>query len=220
MPPVIISLHVPKAAGTSLLTLLRRKFGEEGVLQDYADDPANPASGYFLDPQSWLEQRPTSLPAGCRAVHGHFHASKYDRLAGAFRFTFLRHPVENMLSIFSYWRRIPPQPSPLHQYFLREDLDILGLARLPLLRYLYTRTYFGGWDMGRMDHVGRHETRAEGLRRLGETLGVELDASLHLNSTHADGNAERESLRADAQLMARLTDLLADDLHFYETYAR
>lgn len=220
MPRTIVSIHAPKAAGTTLLELLRLGLGPEALLLDYANDPANPATGFRLDPEGWLERRPLALPHGIRAVHGHFHASKYDWLPGAFRLTFLRHPVDNLLSIYSYWRKIPLQPSPLHLYFQQQDLDLLGLARLPLLRRLYSETYFGGFDMGRMDFVGRHEDRADGLRRLGEVLGLGLDPDLRRNTTAAEGDPEREALRADAQLMARLGDLLAEDIRFYETYAR
>ena len=34
----IISIHTPKAGGTSMLALWKHAFGEEGVLMDY-DDP-------------------------------------------------------------------------------------------------------------------------------------------------------------------------------------
>lgn len=220
MPRAIVSIHTPKAAGTTLLELLRQGFGEAAVLMDYEDDPANPGSRICLDPQGWLEQRPRSLPEGTRVAHGHFHASKYDLLPEAFRFTFLRHPLENILSIYSYWRQIPPQPSSLHQYFLRQGLDVLGLAGMPLLQRLYSGTYFGGWDMGRMDFVGRHETRSEGLQKLGKMLGLSLDPALHLNLTDVDSTPEREALKADSYLMSRLTDLLAEDIRFYEKHAQ
>jgi len=220
MPRVIVSIHTPKAAGTTLLGLFRQGFGEAAVLMDYEDDPANPGSSSHLDPQGWLERRPRSLPDGIQVAHGHFHASKYDLLPEAFRFTFLRHPLDNFLSIYSYWRRIPPQPSLLHQYFLQQGLDVLGLARMPLLQRLYSQTYFGGWDMGRMDFIGRHETRHDGLQKLGQMLGFALDPSLHLNLTDADATSERDTLKADRHLMARLADLLAEDIRFYEKHAQ
>lgn len=219
MTAAIISVHAPKAGGTTFLELLRQAYGEAEVLLDNADDPANPDSGFRLDPHGWDLRRPLALPPGVRAVHGHFHASKYDKVPDAFRLTFLRHPVSNMVSIYCYWRKIPPQPSGLHQYFRQQELDLLQLARLPLLRRLYSETYFGGWDMGRMDFIGRHEAREEGLMAVGARLGLSLDAGLHLNKTASKADPEREALLADTRLMARLTELLDDDIRFYETHA-
>lgn len=215
----LVSIHLPKAAGTTLLALYRDIMGADRVLMDYEDDPGNPASAFHLDPDAWLNRRPQKLADGIKVIHGHFHASKYDLLPEAFRLTFMRHPVDNLISIYCYWRKIPPQPSCLHQYFLKEGLDVVGLARLPLLRYLYSKTYFGGWDMGRLDFVGRYENRDADLMRLGAVLGLSFNSALHLNATEADGEAsERALFMEDQRLIARLHDILADDIRFYESH--
>lgn len=216
----VVSLHVPKAAGTSLLALYRRGFGDGAVVMDYDDDPANPDSPSRIDPGAWRVRRPRRLPDGARVVHGHFPACKYDLVADVLRVTFLRHPVDNLVSIYCYWRRIPRQDSALHRRFLDNALGLLDMARLPELRWLYSRTYFGGFDMGRMDFIGCHENRTSDLARLGRMLGIALDPTLHLNATEPEGDdAERQSLLADSGLMAKLADIAADDIRFYERHA-
>jgi hypothetical protein len=95
-----------------------------------------------------------------------------------------------------------------------------GLARLPIIRYLYSQTYFGEWDMGRLDFIGRHENRAEDLQRLAEILGISIDTNLHLNATEPEGrNLEKEAILSDQKVICRLYDLLADDIHFYEKFS-
>jgi hypothetical protein len=216
----IISIHTPKAGGTSMLALWKQAFGEERVLMDYDDPPANPSANFIVDPEGWSDQRPRSLPDHIKVVHGHFKPHKYDLLRDAFRLTMLRHPVDNLISIYFYWKKIPPQPNAVHQYFLKNRLDILGLARLPVIRYLYSDTYFGGWDMGRMDFIGRHETRTEDLSRLSKILNIDIDIGLHLNATEPEGiNSERVAILSDRVLMRRLTNLLAEDICFYERLA-
>lgn len=215
----IISIHAPKAGGTSTLALWKQAFGEDRVLMDYSDPPANPSANFIVDPVGWAEQRPTTLPECIQVVHGHFRPGKYDLLKNVFRLTMLRHPVDNLISIYCYWKIIPPQPNAVHQYFLANQLDILGLARLPIIQNLYSDTYFGGWDMGRLDFIGRHETRAEDLQRLAGILGISIDTSLHLNATEPEGvNLEKEAILSDSKLMNRLTELLADDICFYEKF--
>ena len=169
--PSVISIHVPKSAGTSLLKLFQVAFGSENVLADYEDRPGNPISQMYLDPVRWEKSRPKSLPAGVSVVHGHFHPCKYDHISDAFRMTFLRHPVCNLISTYLYWKAIPPQPNPLHRYFLDNNLGVFELAQIPLLRYLLSKTYFGGWDMAKLDFIGRHETRKDDLKCLEPLLG-------------------------------------------------
>lgn len=213
----IISIHVPKAGGTSTLALWKQAFGEDRVLMDYNDPPANPSAIFLLDPIVWAENRPKTLPESIQVVHGHFRPGKYDLVQDAFRMTMLRHPVDNLISIFCYWKKIPPQPNAVHQYFLANNLDVLGLARLPIIRNLYSDTYFGEWDMGRLDFIGRHETRADDLQRLAGILGISMDTNLHLNATDPEGpNMEKEAIVSDGKLMRRLSNLLADDIRFYE----
>jgi len=219
----IVSIHAPKAAGTSLLHIFHSMFGEASVLRDYDDDPANPFTAHNLDPEGWLTRRPTALPGVVKVVHGHFPACKYDLLSDAIRVTFLRHPVDNLISIYLFWRRLSSDSNPLHRYFVEQKLDIFGFARLPSIRYLLSRSYFGDWDMGRLDFIGRFDRRAEDLRRLGILLGLPIDEpllSLHVNQTLPPGaEGEREALKADRSTMDRLADILIEDIRFYERYA-
>lgn len=216
----IISIHTPKAGGTSMLALWKQVFGEEGVLMDYNDPPVNPSAEFLIDPVGWAERRPTTLPKHIQAIHGHFRPHKYDLLKDVFRFTMLRHPVDNLISIYCYWKKIPPQPNAVHQYFLTNNLDVLCLARLPIMQNLYSDTYFGGWDTGRFDFVGRHETRDNDLQRLAKILGININIGLHLNATEPKGvDLERENILSNQTLIGQLTDLLADDICFYERFA-
>lgn len=211
---VIISIHVPKAGGTSLLHLLKQGLGADAVLEDSEDVPANPASRCEMDPEGYLQNRPREIPPHIRAIHGHFKGGKYDLIPHAFRLTFLRHPVDNLLSIYHYWRHIPEQPSPLHQYFLREKLDAVGLARLPLIRYLYSRTYFGGWDTKKLDFVGFYERRDQDLEKLSKILGIPMDGTLRMNPTsHFIQDKPKEEV--SPRSVEKIRDLLADDIQLY-----
>jgi hypothetical protein len=204
-----------------MLALWKQAFGEDRVLMDYDDPPGNPSANFIIDPLGWEEHRPTILEDHIQVVHGHFRPEKYDLVKDAFRMTILRHPVDNLISIYCYWKKIPPQPNAVHQYFLTNNLDVLGLARLPIIRNLYRDTYFGGWDMGKLDFIGRHETRIDDLQRLAGMLGLSIDANLHLNATEPEGvNLEKEAILADSRLMDQLYNLLDNDISFYEKHTK
>lgn len=212
----LFSVHVAKAGGTALRDAFRNAFGE-GFLADYADDPANPLSPRNLDPGRHLAAR-CQAPQEVRCVHGHFHPAKYAIGPDDYLFTLLREPVDNLLSIYFFWKTLPRSASPLHCYFLDNDLSLTETARLPTLRWLFSRTYFGGFDMARFNLVGRHEARAEALSRLSADIGVTIGRSGRVNETPP--SPERDAAAGDTRLRSLLGNILSDDIRFYEAHAR
>jgi hypothetical protein len=211
----LISVHVAKAGGSSLLLALQNLYGA-ACRADYAENPADPRSPRWLDPIGYTARRET-LSGDIHCVHGHFHPGKYDAPKDTVLATILRHPIDNIISIFAYWKTLPPGNDPLHDYFLANRLTLLQTARLPLLRRLFCETYFGGFDMARFDVIGRHETRADALARISTLIGGRIDESVQENVTPPD--PERQALESDPALRHQLEDILADDLKFYERHA-
>ena len=201
----LISVHFPKAAGSSLASALKAHFGDALAL-DYHHDPVNPDHP--------LSERP-ALTQGSRAVHGHFRWDRYIEHRGAFRMTFLREPVANLVSIYSYWRSLPSQGSATHDRFLAEQPTILDFARSYWpLRRLMSVTYFGGMDIGSFDFVGFYETRVRDLDRLSKQLGLSLSSDIYVNQTAP--MPERQLLMQDSATVSTLRSLLRDDVAFFE----
>jgi hypothetical protein len=115
---------------------------------------------------------------------------------------------------------VPKHHQPLHAYFIDQGLDIVGLARLPLVRHLMSKTYFGGIDMRSFDLVGFHDTRERDLRRLAADLDIKPRLDLWENKTPDQQGEERAAMRADRRLIETLTDLLKDDIAFYDALRR
>ena len=204
-PQRAISVHFPKAAGSSLKAQFEALLGDQ-VLFDYGHDP-------LVVP----DRQAVAFPAGKRLVHGHFHPSRYDPTEG-YWLTFLRHPVDNLFSIYFFWIDLPEPGHGVHARFLRERPSVLEFAAYPGISTLMSETYFGGFDMRRFDLIGFHETRAADLGRLGADLGLSLAAETHENRT-AD-TAERQEMKADPALRRRVADLLAADMAFYDRLRR
>jgi glycosyltransferase involved in cell wall biosynthesis/predicted O-methyltransferase YrrM len=203
VPERLISVHVPKTAGSSLHSQMAILMGDLVAL-DVAHDPLTPAG---------LETAP--FPERKRVLHGHFRASRY-ATTQAYWVTFLRHPIDNLISIYFYWRSIPKPAHELHGRFLHERPSVLELARYPGLQTFWSETYFGGFDMQRFDFIGFHELRDADLPRLGQQIGLPLVAEVHVNrSAHSD---ERTSLENNVSIRSRLADLLAEDIAFYERW--
>jgi hypothetical protein len=106
--------HVPKVAGNTVLELLRTHFGQENVF--HSTD-----SRHLTKPIAQLFRiHPI--------VAGHFSARylSNDVLTKTFIFTFLRNPLERILSQYSYYRSLPAsagRDDPAIQFAQNAELD-------------------------------------------------------------------------------------------------
>lgn len=208
-----LSVHVAKAGGTSLATALAAAYGE-AFHRQHDDGPMNPVARCNLDPAVAGRIEP---PAGKLCIHGHYHPGRHALAPGDYLFTLLRPPVENLISLYFYWKQAPRQGNPLHDYVLDTGLDILAMARLPLIRTVYSRSYFGGFPMDRFDQIADHRNRVAAITRLSAAVGRPLDAHIRVNETPPD--PDRAAIEADPRLLARLRDILIDDIRFFKRYA-
>lgn len=200
----IISVHFPKAGGTSLRIQFERILGTS-VLLDYDHDPLGPHSAQMVD----------ELPSSTRMVHGHFRAARYEQISDAFRFTFLRDPVGNLLSIYYFWQTWPESGNFWHSKFLLERPTIEAFAQYAPLQHLMSESYFGGYDMSRFDFVGFYETRSIDIAKLSMKIGLPLDATIHVNRTN-NNSETRADIENDPKIIGRLSSLLANDVRFFE----
>jgi len=216
---------MPKTAGSSLLHQFKRQYGEHKILLDYEDDPVNPCSRANLDPNHY-DADPINTITPYIVVHGHFHPKKYIRLTNTFRLTFLRHPIENILSIYKYWTANDENSwdSPIYRYYKSSNLSLLRFAMLPKIRYLYTGSYFSGIDMRSFDFIGDYANYDEELIRLGNLLDLPFDIKVRLNVTNNfikdKPSIENAMTIIEKNEISALEEILKDDIEFYEEYSK
>jgi len=172
-----------------------------------------------LDPDGFFGRAYASLPGlllGKRAVHGHFHPRKYQPLEVGFRTAIIREPVARMISHYFYWKTLPPQPHQLYKYFVEQDLTIEEFARLPFIRYFYTRVFFGGMNLSDFDFIGTLESLPHALAVIGKNIGHPLEFATENKGDHPQYQHRLSELLGDSKLQRRLADLFADDIRFYE----
>jgi hypothetical protein len=217
-PRPLISVHFPKAGGSAFRASLRALFGPDTLLASNEDDPLDPANPYWLHREWFLRHRPRHI-APYLAVHGHLAIARYDLVRSALRVVMLRDPVETLISTYYYWRAGFEASRPGHgvyEFVRREKLSLLETAEIPSLRYLMSRTYFGGYDMSRFDIVGSYDRRQEFRDELSRALGRTLPDEQLVNVTPT--SEERGNVKNDRKLTGRLKRLLEDDVRFFEKY--
>ncbi|MBL8690112.1 MAG: sulfotransferase family 2 domain-containing protein [Rhodospirillaceae bacterium] len=205
----LISLHVPKAFGTSLGKVLAEHYGPQCMLRDYGVSLESGGARRLVKP---------NLQPGTLVVHGHFPAARYADMPARRRVTFLRDPVRRTVSHFFFWQTEPRHGNAVHDQLLDGRLGLLEFARLPAIRRFYADTVFGGCDMRSFDLVGIVEDLARDWPRFQRLTGIQAQLP-HLNRNSYPGYAEIIGhVMSDAALLRELRGILAEDIEFYARY--
>ena len=218
----LISLHVPKCAGSSLRDALVCAYGQDRVFFDNADRLLDPMSPINIDRDAFLHKFASdrdSLLNGKCVVHGHFWMRKYHRL-NALRVTILRHPVDRLISHYLFWNHLPPHGHTLHDQFLAEKPSLTDFARMSCFRHFYSQVLFLDVDMSKFNLIGSIERMPETIARLENLTGRKLRLQKSNENRCDHCRQEREKISETPGVLAALRDLLADDIAFYERHAR
>lgn len=224
---MLISLHLPKTAGTRFRALLEAHYGDR-LLADYADRPLH---------EGLSARRVRALRAGVGlllhadrlrgvdAVHGHFLAIKYSLWSGGSgwrRVTWLRDPVERLASHYYYWRRSfdADTAGPLHRRMMEEDWSLERFCLGPELRNVY-RQFLWGVPLARLDFVGITEHYATDVEDFARRL-LGLSEVPVLPSGEADNANPAATVRYvdDAALRERIARHHAADVALYREALR
>jgi len=220
MNKAIISVHVPKTAGTSFAVWLESVFGSGQLVRDYDDRPIDPKSEMNVDPTGFLSRYGAArkLPKGALAVHGHFWAKKYERIENAVRITFLRDPIERAISHYYFWLNTPGDGHSLHQRVLDERMGMLDFARLPQMRGFYRDYVFRDVDMAAFDFIGDMSFFDEELGRLEALLGVRGTRATVGENPAANYSSMRELALTTGAVRDELAEILTDEVAFYRQH--
>jgi len=215
---MLVSLHLPKTAGTSFGAALDAHFGG-ALLRDYGDLPLNTPAivRNHLALQASLDIA-GGFPDSTACVHGHFLPVKYLLLAAhrELRFmTWMRHPVERLVSHYAFWRRNPP-PSPAHALHWRmhaEDWSLETFCLAPELRDVYTQ-FLWGFPLETFDFIGITEHYEADFEMFSRRYMGSASAPMRLNVGAAGERGA--SLQVHAELRQRIEAFHARDMALYD----
>ncbi len=201
---VVLSVHIPKCAGTSFRRVLENIYGPRLWINN----------GIVFSRDQGAEGG--RIPQGTAAIHGHYLADAFDDvLPDRVLITWVRHPVERVSSNYYYHLANPEigaYDDCCHQLHARK-LSLTAYAELDWMRNLATR-YLAAKPLTAFAAVGVAEHFGDSLRMMGGRLGwpsVSLPPRENVNPSR---HSERyEISAAERAYIAGINDR---DLAWYE----
>jgi hypothetical protein len=213
---MIVSLHLPRTAGTSFARSLQWHFGN-AFRRDYADWPINtPAYERNLHALDECLKNASRDFSGVECIHGHFLPLKYLLLSAAREVTFvtwMREPVERLASHYWYWlKNYDPSTAPsLHRKVVEERWSLERFCLGPELQDFYWQ-FLWGFSLERFDFIGLVENYADDLEFfaaefLGQPLpGYRENTSRqgHEKTVHVEDKGFRKAVEAHHRIDVEL----------------
>ena len=212
---MIISVHIPKTAGRSFLTVLRTEFGEDRVCEDWHAGPRIEGGvgplGAVLEDFNKQRRRIHNHRRRKRfdCIHGHFLASTYAFMDGPM-VAWVRDPVERVVSQHAFFQRFVDESNRL-MMAVRDGMSLLDFAAQPRMRNLQSR--YLDVPLERLTFVGRTEHFDSDVARACAALGIAYDG-VPRDNTNPGKKGDRYDLPSD--MRERIADLNSEDQKLYE----
>lgn len=204
--PQVISIHLPKTAGSSFYEALHYQYGCR--------------LKHLYQPKDWVdfENKPVFKCAkpGVKAIHGHLHHLQLawkTRYPNARWVTWLRDPADRVVSAYYHWLKPINHQDPNHQSFLKLQPSLLGFASNPVF-YPVVNTYttiLGTVAPEDFYFIGRTAFFQEDLNRLAKQLNWKP-----MPIFAANVNAQKPV--TDPAMLADLKELLAPEYAIYNQF--
>ncbi len=208
----LISLHIPKTAGTSFRSNLVNVYGKKAV-----------ARFDILKGKIWLDEKEFKgdiLPSNIRVIHGHFVYAELTEMlnikSDVKKITWLREPVERVVSNYFYL-------CDMMKYYMQEDknhIDVLSKMQRTLEEYAADPVnrnrmsrFLSGILLNEFDFVGQIEHFNTHLQQLATKLNWKQPTQVvYKNSTSV--SSERSEL--SEELKQRIAEWNKEDVQLYE----
>lgn len=212
----LISVHLPKTAGTSFKASLAAHFGDR-YRDDYGDKVIS---------QSRHERFKAAISAGVLiarqgldgidCVHGHFLPMKFQQLDISRSLTFvtwMREPVARLLSHYDYWQESYDKETaaPHHRKVIEEGWTLERFCLSKQFRNIYTQ-YLWGFPLEMFSFIGITEHYNDDMREFSARfLSADIPPQ-HLNAA----KYSRSSRSVDEAFLEEVRVFHAADIRLYQ----
>jgi hypothetical protein len=162
---MIISIHIPKTAGTTLANYLDYSFGRRVFFDYYEDIPYKTDRETIIRHKEFVER--------FEVIHGHFIYKKYENIFPDAKYiTCLRHPVDRLISNYRHVMSLKDESKASYRYMMKHGFDIVTFAETKMAHTL--TIFLEGKPIQEYDFIGLSEQFDVTLAMMSKFLGRNL----------------------------------------------
>jgi hypothetical protein len=206
---MIVSIHIPKTAGTTFLGLLKNEYGDK-LVKYYKQKPLKYRYDKKDPKKIFIECISSSEP---QIIHGHFVADRVINVKNPSYITWLRNPVERVISHYFHWTRNPDLSQPLCKKMIETNMTLLEFAREDSMQNI--QSYFlGDVDIEKFDFIGITEKFNKSIELFNSLYNVDLKNILKVNNNPNKQNKTYEN-EIDNDIYDNIRQLNLKDMNLY-----
>ena len=225
---MLISVHIPKTAGSSFREYLRLSCPENLIL-DYGDPiyiPDIARNAFVTLSRAWnkIQNHQLSRPDHAnKIIHGHFITYKYASIRNntdTKYITWLRDPIERIISQYYFWYRhyTPETRSPLHKKIVEENWSLEKFCLSQQLQNIYAK-FFWKFPIDHFSFIGITECYDTDLQYFANRFLNDQTPTIIYGNENPNKKADYiDSL--EPQLIKKIRAFHAEDFKIYETALR
>ena len=208
----LVSIHIPKTAGTTLRVHLDEQYTNERVKVFYGD---------------WRDVQTANNDI--KILHGHFHDSaKFVKARpDAKKITWLRDPIMRLISEYHFWMSSnkrhnhvvqDEQNMSLYDKVIFNNLTFEEYVQIPECHNSYTSYWLKGVDLTKFDFIGITEKFSTDINHMRESLGWPATAKTRRtnNKNRFPSYQDRvDSILQNKILISQLKERNSDDYNLY-----
>ena len=211
---MLLSIHMPKAAGNSFREALMRQFGDRIMLDygDWAGFDTPEVNERRHAREAAMRARKDELAQKYDAIHGHFIADKYVGLFPNAEFiTFFRDPYQQALAHYHFLARNPQRQHPEAKIFHESNMSIMDYLEWDAFRNHQTQ-FLGSLSIDDLAFVGMSDEYPKSLEMLKAKFGYELQEIFE----NVNNERSSEGYPVTEEIRAAIRKNRAADLELYE----
>ncbi|WP_238568914.1 sulfotransferase family 2 domain-containing protein, partial [Xenococcus sp. PCC 7305] len=199
----LLSVHIPKTAGTAFRHALEEAYGMNGVIGDY--------------PPNKIHQPDSQITYSAKVIHGHFLPKKYQGYyPQAKRIVWLRHPIFRLISEYFFAKTIKDHENAIHAQLLNNNLNILEFAQIPAMRNFLAK-HIKGIKLQEFDFVGIQEFYQEDLQDLQKIMEwPKVEPIIKNNNLYHKYQKSLQEILSNTTLINQISRLNLEDLQLYQ----
>ncbi|NEO52712.1 MAG: methyltransferase domain-containing protein [Okeania sp. SIO3B5] len=204
----IISIHVPKTAGTTFKKVLRQIYHPEEIFFDY------PHKGDFRH-KMLINPKPE-----VKVIHGHFPGNKYDYKFPEYRkIIWLRDPIKRLISLYFFWKtwQILLESDEQNLSPIKEsNLTFIEFAEKPEMQNVIKSKFVQEQKLTEFDFVGIQEFFLEDLHELKLILNwPEYQLETQNTNPYPEYKSLLEEVLSNQEIVNKISVINQEDIELY-----